>query len=73
MHYINFDRRLDEWVNFDRIDTTSLVPSSELVQDKISKDSSFKGKKHNKVRRTVTFYIIIEHFIYDLHILSDMQ
>eukprot|EP01036_Dinobryon_divergens_P022507 gene22507-30768_t len=48
VHYINFDRRLDEWVTFDRIDTNSLVPSTELVQDKLSKDSSFKGKKNNK-------------------------
>lgn len=43
VHYSNFDRRLDEWISFERIDITSQV--DDAVSDKLMKDTSTKSKK----------------------------
>jgi len=43
VHYSNFDRRLDEWISFDRIDLNSQV--DDALTDKLSKELSTKSKK----------------------------
>lgn len=63
VHYSNFDRRLDEWVSFDRIDTNTQVSSGESFSDKNSRDSSVKGKKQKVNNDLIAAYSLFS-FMY---------